>query len=308
MVIRKKERDKALSSILISLLLAICMTAVATLPVDAVTTQDKRPTGVKWFNSYKSLGKYMDKAIRDHKKKIVFYSEKDNLFEESPSSDPRSNIYVLEDYSFMLFGTKTFFEDINMEKYQSVNQATDSAGESVKDTWYKYTVEFSYVHGKKNDKKFYNKVRSVAKKAKKEKGTVKKVKYINDYLIKNVRWGDDNYESGTAYTALMHKTATCEGYSAAFAIIAKEAGLKADIVTGQAWNRYTQGSSNKGYHAWNVVKVGKKWRLIDVTFNDQTGKYKNKYLLIGKKIMSKDHKLRPYFKKGKWAKAHPLKK
>ena len=95
MVIRKKERDKALSSILISLLLAICMTAVATLPVDAVTTQDKRPTGVKWFNSYKSLGKYMDKAIRDHKKKIVFYSEKDNLFEESPSSDPRSTATTL---------------------------------------------------------------------------------------------------------------------------------------------------------------------------------------------------------------------
>ena len=93
-----------------------------------------------------------------------------------------------------------------------------------------------------------------------------KVKAINDYMIKNVRYDMDNYLNNTipdiSYTALgalEKKVAVCSGYAKTFRLLANCAGLEAT---------YIIGDTPEGYHAWNQVKVDGKWYNIDVTWND----------------------------------------
>lgn len=101
---------------------------------------------------------------------------------------------------------------------------------------------------------------------KKGMSTRQKVKAVHDWLIKNVKYDYYNYLRGTvprvshmAKGALLRGIAVCDGYSEAFQKIMKELGIPCKVIIGEA-----QG----GGHAWNKVKVGGKWRYVDVTFDD----------------------------------------
>lgn len=61
-----------------------------------------------------------------------------------------------------------------------------------------------------------------------------------------------------AYGALVMRTAVCEGYKAAYAMLAKYAGLEV-------------GSASGGNHAWNQVKIDGQWYHVDVTWDGQEG-------------------------------------
>ena len=79
-----------------------------------------------------------------------------------------------------------------------------------------------------------------------------KLKAIHDYLVKNCvykeRVSAGNYHDAfTAYGCLINKEAVCQGYAAAFNLLALKAGIRSIAVTGDAG-----GSS----HAWNYVKNG----------------------------------------------------
>lgn len=63
------------------------------------------------------------------------------------------------------------------------------------------------------------------------------------------------YSPHTAQGALLDKLAVCDGISYAYQQILKEVGIESRIVTG----------NNGGPHAWNLVKIGKKWSHVDVT-------------------------------------------
>ena len=69
-------------------------------------------------------------------------------------------------------------------------------------------------------------------------------------------------------------TAICGGYSAAFTLLAREAGLESVTVIGKV------ASSNIG-HAWNRVKLDGKWVSLDTTWNDDdNGGQRNRYLFV----------------------------
>jgi len=77
------------------------------------------------------------------------------------------------------------------------------------------------------------------------------------------------YVNGTnahnAYGALVEKKAVCDGYSRAFRILCKKAGIPCLIVRG------TSVSPNSGEsigHAWNMVKIGGQYYHMDVTWGD----------------------------------------
>ena len=124
-----------------------------------------------------------------------------------------------------------------------------------------------------------------------------KVKAINDYMIKNVRYDMDNYLNNTipdiSYTALgalEKKVAVCSGYAKTFKLLANCAGLEAI---------YIIGDTPEGYHAWNQVKVDGKWYNIDVTWNDgdyeihEKGHYAcscYKYFLLSNEDFNKSHR------------------
>lgn len=99
---------------------------------------------------------------------------------------------------------------------------------------------------------------------------------INTYLCENAQYDDaalenaekyhftqvdeDFYDSFTAYGILVDGVGVCASYSAAFKLLADDAGLDSIVVTG-----YLEGSVP---HAWNKVKIEDEWYIVDATNND----------------------------------------
>lgn len=67
----------------------------------------------------------------------------------------------------------------------------------------------------------------------------------------------------------------CAGYAKAYKLLADKAKLDAVYVTGTV----NTGTSNGG-HAWNKVKVGGQWLVVDSTWNDSGGGSPTQYLLV----------------------------
>lgn len=85
-----------------------------------------------------------------------------------------------------------------------------------------------------------------------------KAKAIHNYIIKNCQYLKTQ-DSFTAYGALIGKAAVCQGYAAAFNLMAEKCGLQSMAVCGTALG---------GAHAWTYVKIGNKYRYIDCTWDD----------------------------------------
>lgn len=120
----------------------------------------------------------------------------------------------------------------------------------------------------------------------KGKTDYKKVKLIHDYIVNNTRY---QYSSNcyTAYGALINGMAVCQGYAQLTYKMLMEAGVKCYVITGKANNgRQTQN------HAWNMVKIGKKWYYLDTTWDDPTSStdiLRYDYFLVGKNQFEQNH-------------------
>lgn len=73
------------------------------------------------------------------------------------------------------------------------------------------------------------------------------------YLDQNPYWG-----AWSAYGAVFKKTCVCQGYANLFYRLAREAGLSV---------RSIRGTSFGGGHAWNIVRIGKYYYNVDVTWD-----------------------------------------
>ncbi|MFH6992606.1 transglutaminase domain-containing protein [Flavobacterium sp. FlaQc-48] len=81
----------------------------------------------------------------------------------------------------------------------------------------------------------------------------RKIKELNDKLIQKT------------FDA---EKAVCEGFTALYQHLAELSGLKSEIIRGDSKTRLADiGRKNmSSNHAWNIVLIDKKWRLIDVTW------------------------------------------
>lgn len=81
----------------------------------------------------------------------------------------------------------------------------------------------------------------------------KKIQQLEDKLIQN---------------AFKSHKAVCEGFTALYQHLASLAGLKCEIIKGDSKTRLDDIGREElnSNHAWNMVLVDKKWRLIDVTW------------------------------------------
>jgi transglutaminase/protease-like cytokinesis protein 3 len=118
-----------------------------------------------------------------------------------------------------------------------------------------------------------------------------KLKAIHDYLVKNCiydegvdKWGYDN--AYTAYGCLVEKSAVCQGYAAAFNLLASKVGIPSIAVSGTAGG---------GSHGWNYVKIGSTYRYIDVTWDDPLPDrgtrepVRSKYFFVTQSTLAQDH-------------------
>ncbi len=85
-----------------------------------------------------------------------------------------------------------------------------------------------------------------------------KAKAIHNYIVKHCRYLQTQ-DAFTAYGSLVDGSAVCQGYAAAFNLMAGKCGLQSMTVCGTTLG---------GAHAWTYVKIGSKYRYIDCTWDD----------------------------------------
>lgn len=118
---------------------------------------------------------------------------------------------------------------------------------------------------------------------KKAANDYEKVKAIYDWLCTNVVYdyknlGDPAYMlKHTAYAAAINHTAVCQGYAVLFYRLALECGIDAGVIAGK-------GNGGKGWedHAWNIVKLGGKYYLLDATWDAGKTATQYQYFLKGR--------------------------
>ena len=98
------------------------------------------------------------------------------------------------------------------------------------------------------------------------KSKVNRIKAVHDWMVRNISYDYNNYRRGrvpgvahTSKGALIRKLCVCDGYAYGFLKIMKSMNIPCKVV---------HGSADGVSHAWNMVKVGKKWYHIDVTWDD----------------------------------------
>ncbi|MBO4812549.1 hypothetical protein J5491_00110 [Candidatus Saccharibacteria bacterium] len=128
-----------------------------------------------------------------------------------------------------------------------------------------------------------------------------RLKYIHDWLVLNVDYDCQAYESlkkggkkksaYNEYGALIKGKAICQGYAYAFKALVDElikrtgAKIECEIVT------TTENYGGEG-HAWNRVKINGKWYHIDVTWDDPEyyeGESETMYFLVSDRALSGVH-------------------
>ncbi|MDY3869088.1 MAG: transglutaminase domain-containing protein, partial [Pyramidobacter sp.] len=86
-----------------------------------------------------------------------------------------------------------------------------------------------------------------------------------------------------AHSVLVKREGTCDGYSAAFQLLCRLAGVESLIIRGKTGGR----------HSWNMVRVDGQWRHIDVTWDDPLPdtpcRVVYDYFMLTDSQISKDH-------------------
>lgn len=119
-----------------------------------------------------------------------------------------------------------------------------------------------------------------------------KIQAIHDYIVKNCAYDtgkiNTKYDhSYTAYGCLVKKQAVCQGYAAAFNLLAGKVGIASIAATGSA------GGDD---HAWNYVKDGSNYVHVDCTWDDpvpdhgKNASVPHKYFYVRDVDLKKTHK------------------
>jgi transglutaminase/protease-like cytokinesis protein 3 len=108
-----------------------------------------------------------------------------------------------------------------------------------------------------------------------------KVFYAHNYICNRCSYQNKGWwvkSANTAYGAFRYKKAQCSGYSRAFKALCDGMGIGCRYV-------HANSKAMNPSHQWNLVKVDKKWYLIDTQLNDSSGGYF--CFLIGSKTSKK---------------------
>ncbi|MFA9463534.1 MAG: transglutaminase domain-containing protein [Velocimicrobium sp.] len=147
----------------------------------------------------------------------------------------------------------------------------------------------------KTDKQIVNKVYTIISETiTSTMSDYSKVKTIHDYIVLNCMYDIREVQSipNTSYHpagCLLYKTCVCQGYAETFQLFMNALGIKNKQIRGYATNENGQTQS----HAWNSIKLGKKWYHIDLTWDDPTPDTKNyvryNYFLRNDTFFLQDH-------------------
>jgi len=123
---------------------------------------------------------------------------------------------------------------------------------------------------------------------------------LHNWLIDNCDYDFDADGSSqlpfTAYAAMELGSAVCSGYTNAYTLLLREAGVPVVRINGDAPN--FDGQGNDGAHTWNMVLVDGQWLFVDVTWDDSEEGPALDYFLLSYEIMARDHRtnIAPYYR------------
>ncbi|MCI9078726.1 MAG: hypothetical protein HFH68_07355 [Lachnospiraceae bacterium] len=134
-----------------------------------------------------------------------------------------------------------------------------------------YSEEYTNYNGSVNITKIKNtrneinsEVNSVMKNITNSMNDVEKAMVLHDYIVENTSYSDkrtDKNRVSEAGVFIDHK-ANCQGYSLAYGILLQKAGIDVRYIV-----------SEKMGHMWNLVRIGKSWYNVDVTWDDPVDVY-----------------------------------
>ncbi len=150
------------------------------------------------------------------------------------------------------------------------------------------TPQYTIKSGKlKNAKQIYNaKVREIVSEVDPAISDYEKELYLHDRLAEIVTYDLSAEHAHDAYGAIVEGKAVCEGYSRAFQHLLNECGIEAFGVYGLS---NSPGSTSRQNHMWNVVKLGREWYHVDLTWNDQKSDTYHTYLNLTSDEIKSDH-------------------
>lgn len=116
------------------------------------------------------------------------------------------------------------------------------------------TFQFYYLTTKAQEKKIDKKVRAIASRFRKGSRATR-AKKVHDYLIRKMQYDKRYYNP---YYAFTKGRGMCMSYALAYQRILQEMKIPCIYIKGKN-------------HAWNMVKIGKYWYNVDVTWDDSGG-------------------------------------
>ena len=99
-----------------------------------------------------------------------------------------------------------------------------------------------------------------------EGSALERERYIHDELCRRIRYGNDDSEHNDddcAVGALLNGVANCDGYSDAFFLVGRLAGLEVRYINGTG-----RSGTEYGPHMWNLVRIRRQWVMVDLTWDD----------------------------------------
>lgn len=115
-----------------------------------------------------------------------------------------------------------------------------------------------------------------------------RLKYVHDWIVDNTVYTKEGALSiREADGAILYGQALCEGYSKAFMYFAQSLGYQCICSVGVA---------NLEDHMWNMVRIGRSWYNVDVTWDDPktsdgTQTLRHEYFLINDAELRLDHRV-----------------
>lgn len=93
---------------------------------------------------------------------------------------------------------------------------------------------------------------------------------IHDYVAERCEYiysGEQDEQPGSARGFFENGLCRCDGYTDAFRLLARLAGLDVEIIGGPT----TQDMPGMKGHAWNLIRLDGLWYTVDVTWDDMVG-------------------------------------
>jgi hypothetical protein len=231
-------------------LIVVVVAAICAMSVTAFAAADTYPMPYYIVNNFTEEELRVYRSVREQ----MFKCEQGVTFSTTinPDEDKTDLLYkiqyMLQVHDPYLFNVKSLSGSYKIRK--------DRSGK------YDVNLEAEYYFSKNNYKKIINKLISISDqingKFSDKTSDTTKVKYIHDYIANRCVYTLDVDYNDSAYGAVILKKAKCDGYAEAFQLLAQRAGF--DVVTAV--------SDGDPGHAWNKIKIGKSWYVVDVTYDD----------------------------------------